>query len=130
MQHQLGCEKRFFQHFAHYKRTDSRAVELPEQPADPIEELGTALAGLCCKTCCFNTVNPSVMRIHLKRNHQQAWKGGKSELFQSVKVQTFFSSGGLQKYFRVDLGVREIRLLSGNSKITKKCERRLKTRCK
>jgi hypothetical protein len=48
--------KEIVQHFAHYERTGPRAVELPEQPADPIEELGTPLAGLCCRTCYFLTV--------------------------------------------------------------------------
>ena len=43
--------------------------------------------------------------MHLKKNHQQAWKGEKSDLFHAIKVQTFFNSGGLQKYFLIDLGV-------------------------
>jgi ribosome-associated protein YbcJ (S4-like RNA binding protein) len=46
------------------------------------------------------------MRVHCKtKNHEQPWTGNKSALHEFVKVQTFFSSGGLQKYFIVDLGV-------------------------
>lgn len=41
--------------------------------------------------------------MHLKKEHQQAWKGEKSALYESVKVQTFFNGGGLQRYFVVDL---------------------------
>jgi hypothetical protein len=99
--------KEIVRRFAYHKMTDPRAVKLPEQPANPIEELGTPLVGLCCKTRSFLTVNLNVMRIHSKKPNQQAWKGKVSELFRSVKVQTFFSSGGLQKYFIVRSGVAE-----------------------
>jgi hypothetical protein len=60
--------KEIVQHFAHYERTDLRAIELPEQPAGPIKELGTPLAGLCCKTCCFLTVNLTNMRRRIGPN--------------------------------------------------------------
>ncbi|KAL6164428.1 hypothetical protein ACJQWK_09163 [Exserohilum turcicum] len=49
------------------------------------------------------------MRKHLKKNHQQAWKGEKSALFDFIKVQTFFRAWGLRKYFIVSLGVGENR---------------------
>lgn len=45
------------------------------------------------------------MRMHCKKDHQQSWIGDKSALYESIEVQTFFSGGGLQKYFVVDLGV-------------------------
>jgi len=93
--------------FAQHERTDPRAIKLPEQPAQPITELGQPLVGLCCKTCCFLTVNTNVMRVHLKKEHQQGWKGEKSDKFESVKVQTFFNSGGLQKYFIVNTDSEE-----------------------
>ena len=41
--------------------------------------------------------------MHCKKNHQQAWVGEKSLLYKTVKVQSFFRTGGLQKYFVVDL---------------------------
>jgi hypothetical protein len=47
------------------------------------------------------------MRMHLKRDHEQAWEGEKSNLFTSVNVQTFFRNGGLQRYFIVELGEGE-----------------------
>jgi hypothetical protein len=45
--------------------------------------------------------------MHYRKNHQQAWTGDKSVLYESVKVQTFFSSKGLQRYFIINLGVSE-----------------------
>ena len=99
--------KAVIQRFAQYKRVDPKNVKLPEQPAQLIEELGTPLDRLCCKICSFLTININAMRMHLKRDHEQAWKGEKSDLFTSVKVQTFFRNGGLQRYFIVDLGEGE-----------------------
>jgi hypothetical protein len=99
-----GLRKEIVQRFAHYKRTDSSVVKLSQQPAHLIQELGTPLAGLCCKTCRFLTVSTSVIRIHLKKSYQQAWKGEKSELLAHVQVQSFFRLGGLQKYFIVEGG--------------------------
>jgi hypothetical protein len=96
--------KEIIQHFAHCERIDPKDVKLPEQPAQLIQELGTPLDGLSCKTCYFLTTDKSVLRKHLKKNHQQAWKSDKSEFYESVKVQTFFRSGGLQKYFIVKPG--------------------------
>jgi len=43
------------------------------------------------------------MRKHCKKNHQQAWVGEKSLLYKTVKVQSFFRTRGLQKYFVVNL---------------------------
>lgn len=79
-----NVRKEIVQRFAHCERTDPKDVKLPEQPAQPIKELGTPLDGFCCKTCPFLTVNINIMRMHLKKNHQQAWKGEKSELFTSI----------------------------------------------
>jgi hypothetical protein len=44
------------------------------------------------------------MRIHCKKNHQQVWKGEKSLLYNTVKVQSFFRSRRLQKYFIIKVG--------------------------
>jgi hypothetical protein len=78
-------------------------MKLPEPPVDPVEELGSPLDGLRCKTCDYVTINANALRIHCKKKHEQSWTGDKSVLYQSVKVQTFFSSGGLQRYFIVEL---------------------------
>ena len=64
--------KEIIQRFAHYERKDPKEIELPEQPAQPIEELGTPLDGFGCKTCEFLTININILRMHLKKNHQQA----------------------------------------------------------
>ena len=39
--------------------------------------------------------------MHCKKNYQQAWTCNKSLLYDNVKVQSFFRTGGLQKYFVV-----------------------------
>jgi hypothetical protein len=41
--------------------------------------------------------------MHCKKHHQQAWTGDKSLLYNTVKVQSFFRTGGLQKYFVVQV---------------------------
>lgn len=53
--------------------------------------------------CSWITINKDKMRRHCKKNHQQAWIGEKSLLYKSVKVQSFFRTRGLQKYFIVNL---------------------------
>ena len=88
--------------FAHITTVDPRQVELPEEPARPIEELGVPLGALRCKTCRKVTVNTDAMRKHCKNIHQQAWARDKSVLYDAVKVQTIFRMGGLQKYFIVE----------------------------
>jgi hypothetical protein len=95
---------RIIEHFSRYDVTELKDVKLLEQPADLIEELGLPLHGLKCKTCDFITVNINVMRTHCKRIHEQAWIGNTSLLYDCVKVQTFFRTGDLQKYFVVNLG--------------------------
>lgn len=47
------------------------------------------------------------MKTHCKKSHQLSWASNKSALYESVKVQTFFKGGGLQKYFIVELSVSE-----------------------
>jgi hypothetical protein len=76
----------------------------------PIKELGEPLDGAQCETCSWITINKDEMRKHCKQNHKQAWVGEKSSLYRTVKVQSFFRTRGLQKYFIVsfiDDGDRE-----------------------
>lgn len=80
--------------FRHLSRTDPHTVELPEQPAWPIKELGSPLNGFKCTTCSFITLNTDSIRKHCKKLHELPWTGDKSILYKSVKVQTFFNSGG------------------------------------
>ena len=99
--------KEIVERFRHLSRTDPHTVTLPEQPAWPIEELGSPLDGFTCTTCSFITPNTDSMRKHWKKSHKLSWTGDKSVLYKSVKVQTFFRTEGLQKYFIVDLDVGE-----------------------
>jgi hypothetical protein len=41
------------------------------------------------------------LRIHAKKHYNIAWKGDTSTLYKRVKVQTFFCTSGLQRYFVV-----------------------------
>jgi hypothetical protein len=66
------ARKEIVQRFKQYKRVDPKDVELPEQPAQPIKELGMPLDGFCSKICPFLTTNINAMRMHLKKKHQQA----------------------------------------------------------
>ncbi|KAJ4329600.1 hypothetical protein N0V87_010726, partial [Didymella glomerata] len=91
------------EHFSSFSTVNLAEIEPPDEPAQPIDELGEPLDGLQCKTCSFITVNKDTMRMHCKKVHQQAWVGEKSLLYKFVKVQSFFRTGGLQKYFIVDL---------------------------
>jgi hypothetical protein len=43
--------------------------------------------------------------MHCKKAYQQAWTGDKSLLYNTIKVQSFYRTGGLQRYFVVNLAV-------------------------
>jgi hypothetical protein len=96
--------KQIVAQFQPFAIVNPSTVTLPEQPAWPIQELGTPLDGLRCKTCDFITINKAVLRIHCKKDHQQAWASDKTVLYNTVKVQTLFNTSGRQKYFTVHLG--------------------------
>jgi hypothetical protein len=93
--------------FSNFTVIEPTAVKLPEQPARALKELGTPSNGLKCKICEYLTISSDAIRKHCKKNHPQAWKNEKISLVESVKVQTFFRTGGLQKYFIVAVGVAE-----------------------
>jgi hypothetical protein len=103
-----ALRKEIVERLRDFPTADPGEVELPEQPAWPIQELGTPLNGFKCKTCGFTTVNNDAVRKHCKKSHQQAWTGDKRQMFDCVKVQTLFRTGGLQKYFVVNLESTEI----------------------
>ncbi|CAO2655088.1 Nn.00g101520.m01.CDS01, partial [Neocucurbitaria sp. VM-36] len=86
-----------------FSTVEPSEIELPEQPAAPIQELGVPLNGLKCRACSFITVNTGNMKTHCRKLHELSWTGDKSILYEDVKVQSFFRAGGLQKYFIVDL---------------------------
>jgi hypothetical protein len=58
--------------FAHVTIVELDQIELPQEPAQPIEELGAPLSALWCKTCRKVTINADAMRKHCKNSHQQA----------------------------------------------------------
>jgi hypothetical protein len=90
------------EHYSQYETVNPTAIELPEQPADPIDALGPPLEGLQCKACGYITTNSNKLRMHCKKEHKQAWTGDKSILYDTLKVQSFFRTSGLQRYFRVN----------------------------
>ena len=97
------------QHFydQNYPITPAQDIALPAALSPPIEELGLPLDGLACKQdgCSFLTISMDALRIHAKKQHSIAWKGNTAALYTTgIKVQTFFKSGGLQRYFIVDAG--------------------------
>ena len=94
--------RQIVQRFSQFDTVSPSAIELPDEPAQPIEELGEPLKGAQCKTCSWVTINRDEMRRHCKKSHQQAWTGDKSLLYEAVKVQSFFRTRGLQKYFIVN----------------------------
>jgi hypothetical protein len=85
----------------------AKDVELPAPFRPPFQELGEPLDAFQCKydgDCSFTfcTVNINALRIHIKQKHKQGWKGRESMPYENVKVQTFFRTGGLQRYFTVN----------------------------
>jgi hypothetical protein len=92
------------EYFSQYSRAHPSTIELPAQPIQVIQELGTPLDGLQCNTCSYITTNTDEMRKHCKKEHNISWTSNKSMLFQSVKVQTLFRGRSLRKYFIVDMG--------------------------
>ena len=82
----------------------AKDVELPTAPGPPIKALGLPLDGLMCKQdrCSFITINIDTLRMHVKGEHAVAWKGNTAALYRRVKVQTFFCTSGLQRYFVVN----------------------------
>jgi hypothetical protein len=91
-------------YYKQYETVNPKEIELPEQPAELIDTLRPPLEGLQCKTCRHITTNSNKLRMHCKKKHEQSWTGDKSLLYDTVKVQSFFRTSGLQKYFVVDLG--------------------------
>ena len=82
-------------------------VKLPLPLGPSIEELGKPQDAFWCQhdgACSsgFITVSKDRLQKHCKKEHGKAWKGETSALYKRVKVQTFFRTGGLQRYFVVE----------------------------
>jgi hypothetical protein len=81
-------------------------IELPPPLSAPIKELGEPQDAFHCQhngrcSLSFVTVSKDMLQKHCKKAHRQVWKGDTSTLYKRVKVQTFFRTGGLQRYFVV-----------------------------
>ena len=104
-QHKTPVQQRqeVVQYFNQFSTAEPSTIQLPRQPAKAIQERGAPLDGLRCTACSYITVSSDEMRKHCKKTHELPWIGDKSSLFTLVKVQTFFNSRGLRKYFVVDV---------------------------
>jgi superfamily II DNA helicase RecQ len=81
-----------------------RNVKLPPPLGPPIKELGEPLDAYYCQIasdCSFCTVNKNRLQKHCNKEHRKAWDS-KTTPYKKVKVQTFFPTGGLQRYFTVN----------------------------
>ena len=114
-----ALRRQIIERFSHFDTVSPSAIEPLDEPAQPIEELGEPLNGALCKTCRWITTSKDQMRMHCKKNHQQSWTGDKSSLYKAVKVQSFFRTGGLQKYFIVEADVVENRQDLAQNKVVK-----------
>lgn len=89
-----GTRRQVVDYFSRLKLLDPAKIQLPEEPVEPIEELGRPLAGLQCKRCRFVTINQDQIRRHCKRHHQLAWKGTKPSYTTRLKYKAFSAQGG------------------------------------
>lgn len=80
-------------------------VRLPSPMGLPIAELGEPLNGFQCadEGCGFMTTSGRVFKTHCREAHKISWTGDTSRLYAAVKVQTFFRTGGMQRYFIVNV---------------------------
>ena len=79
-------------------------VPLPSPLQQPIESLGKPRDAFICdeEECGYITVSRDEIRKHCNKKHD--WRSTKDdrEHWHQVYVQTFFTHGGLQRYFTVD----------------------------
>lgn len=78
-------------------------MRLPLPLGQPIQELGKPVNRFQCTKadCDYISINKDALRQHCKSEHSLRWISDISELYTNVKVQTFFQTGGLQRYFVV-----------------------------
>lgn len=82
-------------------------IELPQPHGPPLSILGDPLDALQCEQdgCNYITQNNNVFGIHCREKHKITWRGKESILSEKVKVQTFYRTEGLQRYFVVAVPV-------------------------
>jgi hypothetical protein len=67
-----AAQRQIIEHFSQRAVVDLTKIQLPDKPAQPIQELRLPLDGLQCKTCGYITINKDTVRMHCKKEHQQA----------------------------------------------------------
>jgi hypothetical protein len=65
----VAQRRQVLEYFAQFSIVDPSTVELPEEPAALIPELGAPLSGMQCKTCSFKTIDVNVIRKHCRKIH-------------------------------------------------------------
>ena len=105
-QHGVASEERksVVEHCRQWQIAAPQDVELPAPLGPPIEQLGEPLDVYQCRItsdCGFCTANKIRMQKHCNNAHQTAWSSKDVALCEKVKAQTFFRTGGLQRYFVV-----------------------------
>jgi hypothetical protein len=90
----ITLRRQVVHYFSQFSTVDSSAIELPEQPALPIQELGAPLDGIKCKSCSFITVNTGNMKTHCKKSHQLSWTSDKAHYMNLSKFRRFSMVGG------------------------------------
>jgi hypothetical protein len=87
----------------------AKDVALPPPLGQPFPALGKPQRAFICREaeCQHISTNRDGIRIHCNKQH--GWKSSaeERECWNSVWVQTFFKSAGLQKYFTVSYGEEE-----------------------
>lgn len=89
--------------YAQYTILEPPRVPLPAPLEPPLGVLGKPIDGFLCEEeeCGFISINRSVIAQHCNKVHD--WQSTKRdrEHWSKVKVQTFFRTGGFQRYFVV-----------------------------
>jgi hypothetical protein len=91
-----AVRKQIIQQLSHFPTTASGAVELPEQPAWPIEELGTLRDSSKCQTCEFITVSTDAIRQHCKKDTSKRGRMRKASCFTLSKYRRFSVAEGAE----------------------------------
>ncbi|KAF4546948.1 Orsellinic acid-like protein [Elsinoe fawcettii] len=89
--------------YSQYEVVDPRNVPLPEPLGPAFGSLGRPLQAYICEEeeCEELSVSRDRISKHCRQNHAWRWSRDAPEYWHTVWVQTFFKSGGFQKYFTV-----------------------------
>jgi Orsellinic acid/F9775 biosynthesis cluster protein D len=78
-----------------------RDVRQPRPFGPPFDVLGPPADALLCKSCGFTSVQPTWIRRHCNTVHNWRSTAREKAHWTSIKAQTFFTAGGLQRWFAV-----------------------------